>query len=213
MTQKQSATDASQTADTLTRGVMEKTPIDIEVLLQWAIGQSGHLPWRGVSPRELMFDYGYTVIPRGCERGWHGGGTLLRLSIDDDASRVIEAIKRLEPRVAGIVIACARSQIRPDWMQGVEPKRVPRKIYQRVSRRGRRRHRSTTVMVWNIDPAQIAAARSIYERWHAALTRLAVMLDGSLDRWVAKLPQAHPQPWTDDHTTRCAKTACNGEIL
>lgn len=171
-----------------------RQPIDIEALLQWAIGQSGHLPWRGVSARELMFDYGFTVIPKGCRREFRGGGTLLSRAIDDDAAVVVEAVKALEGGIAGVVIACARKGIRPDWMEGIEPRLVPRLAYPK--KRGKKKHRRAVTMEWKpCHPQVICAARDVYRRWHAALAALAVELDGALIGWRIKGLAAVPEPW------------------
>ena len=175
-----------------------RRPVDIERLLWWAMEQTGYLPWKGVSPRELMFDHGYTVLPRGCSREYHGGGTLLRRAVDEDAATVIAAIMALDPVIAGVVIRCAREKIRPDWMPGVEPKQVQRPISWRKGRRkrGKRGHRAVFVTVWEpCDPAAIRAARAAYEDWHEAVNALAAGLAGMLIDWKIKGFRAPRLPW------------------
>lgn len=169
-------------------------PIDIEQLLQWAIAQTGYLPWRGVSARELEYDFGFTAIPAGVRREFRSRGVLLRVAASDDANAVIDAVKGLEPRVAATVIACARRQIRPACFVGVAPKKVAKTVTNRT-KKGKRRHRKrSTVMVWDIDPVTIKLARQQYEAWHAALVRLAGRLDGSLAVPVIG-PAAPACPW------------------
>lgn len=171
----------------------QRTPIDIEALIQWAIAQTGFLPWYGTHPRELMLDGGYTAIPKGCSRQYHGGTILLRRAINSDAAIVIEAVKSLEPSIAAVVIARGRDKDRPQCFVGVKPKLVDRKVYGR--KRGRKRHRPTTIREWNIDPKAICAAREIYTRWHAALARLAAQLQGQLIAYDIKGLGAPETPW------------------
>lgn len=174
-----------------------KAAIDIEALLSWAIAQSGHLPWHGVSERELMYDHGYTVVPRHCSREYRGGGAVLARATDDDAATVIAAIKGLDGAIAAVVIACARSGIRPDWMAGVEPRLVPRSAYAKT--RGKKRHRRAVQMVWvPCHPDAIRAAREIYQRWHLALQRLMSELAGELGAWEINAFSAPAEPWAVD---------------
>ncbi len=170
------------------------TAIDIEELVQWAMSQTGYLPWRGVSERELAFDHGYTVIPKGCGLDYRGGHTLLRRAISDDAAIVVEAIKSLEPRVAAMVIACGRECIRPNWLPGIEPRQVAKRVY--GARKRKRRGRPAVVMTWvPCDPSVIRAARSAYEQWHAALLILVSQLDGALAGLAIKGLEAPARPW------------------
>lgn len=166
-----------------------RQPIDIEALLQWAIQQSGRLPWRGVSARELMYDYGYTCIPKGTPRCYRSSGTLLSRPIDDDAALVIAAVMALDGEVAAIVIANAREGRRPDYAG--EPRRVP------VTRRHRKKHRRvvTGFKLVMPDEGAICAARAAYRQWHAALGSLARTLSGQLDAWQINGFVAAAEPW------------------
>lgn len=177
-----------------------RQPIDIEQALWWALGQTGYLPWRGCSERELAFDHGYTVLPKGCSREFHGGATLLRRPIEPDAALVIEAVKALDPAIAAVVIACARERIRPDWMEGVEPRQVATTVYGhvRVGKRRKRRGRPARVVVWQpCDPGVIRAAREVYARWHAALAVLAHELRGQLNGFAINGFAAPAAPWAE----------------
>jgi hypothetical protein len=121
-------------------------PIDIELLLQWAIARSGNLPWSRDLDRDLAFDRGLTVRPRKRPTvSWveaeamagirfEGRAPRARLRPSPDAELVIAAIKRREPKVADTVIACARAKIRPDWIEA-EPRLVTKT----------RRHKKTRV--------------------------------------------------------------------
>jgi len=175
-------------------------PIDVEHLLQWAIEQTGYLPWRGVSRRELEYDFGFTAIPGGVRREFHSAGILLRVAANDDANAVIEQIKALEPRVAAAVIACARRQIRPECFVGVVPQKVRKTVTNRT-KKGKRRHKKRSViMVWDIDPMTIKLARQQYEAWRSALARIAERLSGRLAAFQVTGPSAPACPWD---TTGC----------
>lgn len=170
-------------------------PIDVEQLLQWAIAQTGYLPWRGVASRELEYDFGYTAIPGGVRREFRSSGILLRVAASEDVNAVIAEVKALEPRVAAVVISCARRQIRPACFVGVEPRKVAKTVSNRT-KRGKRRHRKrSTVMVWDIDPMTIKLARRQYEAWRAALVRLVERLAGRLAAFAVTGPSAPARPW------------------
>jgi hypothetical protein len=169
--------------------------MDIEHLLQWAIAQTGYLPWRGVDERDLEYNFGFNAIPSGARLDFRRGGPALRLAANDDVNAVIAAVKALEPRVAAAVIACARRQIRPECFVGREPLKVSRMVRQKT-KKGKRKHRKRlSIMVWDIDPATVKLARQQYEAWHAALTRIAQRLDGQLKAFRVTLPEAPQCPW------------------
>lgn len=186
--------------------VVVRRVVDIEMLLQWALARTGRLPWCGVQERELAFDRGCTARPRRREQaGWAlaeacaglrlGNGRPLPAMMEPgpDALRVLAAVRRLDdPQIAGVVVACARARIRPDWMPGVEPAQVRRWV------RCRKRHRAVVRLVWEpCDPAAIRAARELYAGWQRALLRLAAELDGQLDGWRINGLAAPAAPWRD----------------
>lgn len=186
----------------LLRALDERQPVDIEVLVQWAVARSGRLPWDRTRDRELMFDQGLTAKPRhrlpaswvlaeACAGLRHNGRALPALMRPGpDAERVIEAVKRLDPATAATILCCARSKIRPDCMVGVEPRRVPRRV------RSKKRHKAVTRMFWYpCDPAAICAARAIYARWHAGMMALLAALRGRLEAWNINGFGAAAQPW------------------
>jgi hypothetical protein len=186
------------TAAAASSGKTGKTPIDIETLVQWAVQQSGHLPWRGVDDRELMYDYGYTALQRQAPPRRSSGRQLAR-AVGQDAAAVIAAVQALDGGVAAVVIACARAGIRPDWMPGVAPRLVPKPVYERIRRRGKKRHRRSVRIVWEpCDPQAICAARAVYRRWHAALRGLIAPLAGNLSDWNITGLAAPAEPWERD---------------
>jgi hypothetical protein len=166
-----------------------KTPVDIEVLLQWAVAQTVPLPWRGVSPRELMFDHGWTVIPRGVSKAYPSAGIRLSASVVPDAQAVLDAVQTLDPPVADMLIACAKAERRPQWF--AEPRRVP------IVKRHKKRHRQkiSGYRIVPPDPACARAAEHAYSRWWDALADLAVILEPILAHWHATGPAASPEPW------------------
>jgi len=174
----------------------EKTPIDIEALVQWAIAHSVAPRLTVASPRELMFNHGYTAVPKGFHGVFAGAMARVeggRLATDIDAERVLAAIDRLDPFTRSIVLVNAKTGRRPDWMEGVEPKRIAKRVYQK--RRGKKRHRPSTVIVWDVEPAAICAARELYGRWHSALTGLARTLSDQLIAWQVNGLNAPAAPW------------------
>lgn len=158
---------------------------DIEDLLQWAVSRSGRLPWRRDDERDLTMNPYTARLRRRPKIGWHeaevyaltiNGRTRVlsarRLVPGSDAERVLVAIAGLgDAALSEMVRACARSRIRPDWMPGVEPKRVER------LRRHRKKHRGMVRYEWApCSPADVLAARAAYSRWHAALVLLGERL-------------------------------------
>jgi hypothetical protein len=180
-----------------------REPIDAETLIQWAMDQTGYLPWRGVTDRELMFDHGYNAIPKNVPTTYQGSQPLLRAAVSDDATLVIAAIKALPPRTAAMVIACGREKIRPECFVDFEPAQVAKTIYPRRKRkRGKRSkgHRPYTVVVWNIDPEVICASREAYERWHRAVEDVAAQVAALVTRWRIKGFAAPHRPWERSST-------------
>lgn len=179
-------------------------PVDIEILVQWAIARSGRLPWDNARDTQLMFDQGLTARPRrrppsswiiaeACAGvSYQGRPVRAVMRPGPDADRVIAAIRALPPAAAATVISCARGKIRPDCMVGVVARRVP------VERHNRRTHRKGLRMVWQpCAPEAICLARATYERWHAALTSLSLTLKGGLDAWQVNGFAAPARPWDE----------------
>lgn len=184
-------------------------PVDIEDLLQWAVSRSGRLPWMRTGWRELSMNRGLTARPKRREKiGWDLAtvGTGLRLGSGrqvpaqmtpgPDATRVLAAIQALDdPAAAAAVIACARSRIRPDWMEGIVPRRVMRSIYGHKRNR-QRRGRPIMVPAWSpCSPADVVAAHAAYSRWHKALGELRERLHGELVGWNIVSLDAPMEPW------------------
>lgn len=169
----------------------EKTPIDIEALVQWTMARTGYLPWRGVSERELMFDYGYTAIPEGAPGGFRSGCERLRQVVDDDAATVIAAIEALGWPASRLVVANGKAGIQPNWLEGIEPRLVP------VKKRCGKKHRKVVVgHRWEpCHPQAICAARDAYRDWHSGLRRLAAVLGDSLIAWRINGFAAPEAPW------------------
>lgn len=182
-----------------------KQPIDIEILLQWAIERSGRLPWLGVSDKDLAFDHGWTARPRSVPQ-YQASSLTLRCSPSDDAAAVIAAINTLEPKAALSVTACAKNKMRPNWLPGVVPERVVTQGYRR--KRGKKKHRLTTMIVWHpCDPLTLESAHNAYSRWHDAVASIADLLKGQLDNFEIRTFLAPEAPWNKAF----AENACNGE--
>lgn len=168
-------------------------PIDIEDLVQWAFDQSITPALRGVSERSLMFDYGYTCIPKGCGSAFSGGGVVLeggRRAVDIDADRVLRALDRLDPFTRAIVQANARAKRRPDWMEGVKPRLVT------ITRRHKRKHRRIAGQRWEpCSPEAVRSCRELYARWHAGLRHLHKLLNGTLLSFEINGFGAPDAPW------------------
>lgn len=176
--------------------------VDAESLLQWAVERTGRLPWHGIRDMELSYNQGLTARPRrrpiveweiaeACAGIRHNGRPLLATRTPSgDAETVLSAIKHLDPAIAAIVIACARSKIRPDWMEGVVPIQV------KQHKRHRTKHRRVTVLVWKpCDPQMVLAARDVYSRWHHAVSGICDVLNGMLEEWEITGFVAPQEPW------------------
>lgn len=170
-------------------------PIDIERLLQWAEAQSIAPRLRVPSARELTINP-YDVHVRGVCNVFRGAGVPVeggRYAADIDAERVLAAVDRLDPFTRSIVRVNARGGRRPDWMEGVTPRRVP------VYRRCKKRHRKAAAgHRWEpCSPQAICASRELYGRWHATLGRLAAALDGQLICFRINGFAAPAAPWEE----------------
>lgn len=182
-----------------------RMPIDIEALVQWAMEETSakHLPWRNPSPRALAMDHGWTCIPKGVSREYHGAEVVLRVGTDHDAITVVEAIKALDdPAVAAQIIACGRGNLRPECHLNVEPRRVEKIVSWRKAakkKKGNKKNRKPVrTSVWEpCSPEAICAARDAYKRWHDGLTNLARVLDGQLSRWKVTGLRASAKPWEE----------------
>lgn len=170
--------------------------IDIEALIQWALQQTGYLPWRGVSDDALAYDHGWTAVPRRQSRQYVGSEILLRRAVDNDAALVLGAVRALAPATAATVLRCAREGDRPGCFIGFEAHKVPKTVYRR-KRGGGKRHRPSVVMVWDmgIEPETVRLARTVYENWRAALARVAASIRGDLAFYEVAGPAAPPHPW------------------
>lgn len=177
--------------------------IDIEALVQWAMGETSarHLPWRNPSARALAMDHGWTCIPKGVSREYHGADILLPIPTDPDAIAVVAAIEALDdPALAAQIIACGRANLRPECYLGVEPRRVEKVISWRKAakkKKGKKTNRRPVrIVVWEpCEPAAICAARDAYSRWHAGLTVLMRLVSGKLNRWQTTGFRAPARPW------------------
>lgn len=172
-----------------------REPIDIEELLRWAIGQTGYLPWCNPSDDDLALDHGWDCVPKGTRALYQPSrGIALRRGIDPDAAFVVEAVKALDGEVAAQIIACARQGIRPNCLEGVEPRRVAKHVY--AKKRGKKKHRRSIIMVWEpCDPETICLARAAYVRWHRAVASMIAALRGQLMHWRITGFSAPPVPW------------------
>jgi hypothetical protein len=175
----------------------------------WAVSRSGRLPWLRTDPRTLEMNLGLTARPkRRPPTNWTlaeacAGLTLRGRSIPammttgPDAQAVIAAIAALDDAAAaGTILLCARGRIRPDWMPGVEPKRVLRSVYG-YKRNRKRRGRALLVPTWEpCSPAEVKAAREIYRAWHKALVVLVERLKmRGLAEWEVSGLTAPQAPW------------------
>lgn len=180
---------------------VQRRPVDIEWLLQWAYERTAYVSYRNTTRQALWFNHGYTAIPKGCHNRFAGGemSVNLRSASAEDAKRVVAAVEALDPWSAAIVSRCAKKANRPDCFAGVEAREVETRTYpKRRGRNGRKRkvHKAVVTKRWEpCHPSAIRAAREIYERWHAAVARLAQQLDGRLTDWSISGFAAPAAPW------------------
>ncbi len=173
--------------------------VDIEMLVQWALEQTGYLPWRAVTERELQYDHGYTAIPHGVSKEYKGRGAVLRTALNGDANAVLDAIKGLPPRSAVLVIRYGRDQKRPPDFTGIEPRRVWHQMPKKKGKRKGAHRKRPRYQGWDIHPDTIAAARAEYALWHEALTALMEKLTPVLIGHRITGFSARPNPWRQHH--------------
>jgi len=177
-------------------------PTDIEYLLQWAFGQTGQLPFRNANEKTLAFDHGWTAIPRRSSKIYNGSEIALQRAVDHDAQLLIDAVQRLSPDIRQVVKACAMSGIRPNWMEGIEPVLVARKVSWRKAKKKRSRRgkkvtgRSHVERVWEpCSPETIRIVREIYSAWHAALENISETAGNYLKTHEISGLNAPTAPW------------------
>lgn len=177
--------------------------IDVEHLLHWAFAQTGLLPFRNPSERGLAYNHGWTAIPRGANQQFQGSEIALQRALDEDAAAVLAAVQRLPAEIRNVVRACAMSGIRPNWMEGIEPKLVERRVSHRKVRKKKKGKRGKKVTgrshverVWEpCSPETILIVREIYAAWHAALSEIATKLGPDLKNHEISGLAAPATPW------------------
>lgn len=183
--------------------------IDVEQLAQWALapGRAGGIPWRDQAV--LAFDHGCTAQLRRAARGSWAlviAGTVntpvRRVEIqaipDDDAGRVLAAIRALSPVAASLVIHHGRQRTRPGWIETVET------LHPRLSPSGRpwiayedpkRRAQPYCAMEIHTREEVTEAAIRRYRAWWGGLLLAAEFLVGRLERWQVSGFAAPETPW------------------
>ncbi len=197
--------EASPIADNVIRlrlGPDHRRTIDIEQLLQMSFSQVGQHPFRNANERTLMFDHGFSAIPKGASKLYNGTEIALHRAVDQDAQLVLEAVARLPADIRKVVTACATSGIRPDWMPGIMPVLIERRISWRKARKKRSRRgrkvtgRSHVEKVWEpVSPETLRAIREIYSRWHIALLDLGDILENKIKRYQISSLYPPSAPW------------------
>lgn len=180
--------------------------VDIEWMVTYALARSGRLPWSRPGDQALSYDRGLTARPRRRAPGsWAlaeacaglriGAGREVPATMtpSGDVAIVIEAIKRLHPRAASLILACGRAHIRPDYT--VEGRVEPTKVLKSV--KCRKRKRRIDRMVWDVDPEAIRAARAAYTAWHDGLHHLTLLLAGRLSGFRINGLSAPAEPWRE----------------
>jgi hypothetical protein len=180
--------------------------LTIERVAQWTFAEMRcRMPW--MVDRELAFNKGLTARPRRAgEGGWAtsemcagmgAGKTRMRIPvpINPQAEIVIEAVKRLHPRAAALIITHGRKRTRPDELLGVEarlrPAWVLRKVkgvmtpFPKIASRDKYGHYGYCVLEWTISPEVIRVAREDGRLWREGLLKLAAALDGlTINGWL-----------------------------
>lgn len=180
--------------------------LTIERIAQWTFAEMRcRMPW--MVDRDLDFNRGLTARPRRAgEGGWatsemcagmSAGKTRMRIPvpINPQAELVIEAVKRLHPRAAALIITHGRKRSRPDEMPGVEatlrPVWVVRKVkglltpFPKIASRDKYGHYGYCVLEWVVSPETIRAAREDGRLWREGLGKIAAALDGlTINGWL-----------------------------
>jgi hypothetical protein len=180
----------------------------MERVLQWVFGeQRCRMPWR-VDP-SICFDGGLTAKPRRrapggwataeASAGMKAGRNSVTIGkkLDPQAGVVLDAVKRLPPRQAALVITHGRKCSRPDEMRDKHPRLVPvlvtRKgeMVSKIMGRNKHGHYGYCPLVWDVSPFLVADARQAGRLWREAVARLERELDGlTINGWAIRSEQS-----------------------
>lgn len=175
--------------------------IDVEVLISWAFSQTSALPWRNPTDRSIAWNRGWTAVPKGYPRTLGGGETAIRRAQEHDAELVLNAVRRLpDQKVREVVQACAMKGRRPNWLEGVEPVMIEKKVsWRRLRRRKKGKRpsgRSHFEKVWDpVTPETILIVREMYAAWHAALIDIGRSVGPLLEKHEINGLAAPSAPW------------------
>lgn len=172
-----------------------RTPIDIEMLLHWALS-----PAQGLSAAATFLDLSLDDTGRGAPLPAMASH-LSRSSVQPDALTVKLAVDRLDRDLASLVLMHAQGMSRPDWHPNGAVRRLE-PVWEGYGERRRiviERHncRPHFCPIKMLDTTELVAfGRRCWEAWRHALTSLAASLSGNrLRLWVPTGPAVAPAPW------------------
>ncbi len=119
--------------------------------------------------------------------------------VHPDAEAVHNAVSALRPLWIGLLIDCAKTGSRPDWMPGEEPKPEPvlrsdgKPQMEYYDPRSRRKPAYCLVQ-YDPEPEHLEFVRSVYTEWWDAMAALAAKLQDLGDYEVSG-PNTPRQPW------------------
>ena len=188
---------------------MAKTRIDIEDLLVWAYRDQAvdEAPNRIIGPGVALMRWDVAVDAADYVGDPH-----------PDAFTLHAKVRMLSRVQSSLVIACAKTAVRPDWYPGSRPVMAaivngrgdPAGIYDRTNHVIGHRVRpalelATGEVVYGHGGDVQALVRQQYRVWHAALMDLSGCLSGILEDHVAVMPLAPSEPWRHELTAPPSK--------
>lgn len=179
----------------------------MERVLQWVFAeQRCRMPWR-VDP-SICFDGGLTAKPRRrpmsgwgmaeASAGMKAGRNSVTIgkTTHPDANVIMDAVKRLPPRQAALVITHGRKCSRPDEMRDRHPRLVPVLIQRKgamvskIMGKNKDGRYGYCPLVWDTPPFLVSDAREAGRLWREAVARLERELDGlTINGWLIEAEQ------------------------
>lgn len=196
-----------------------KQEIDIERLLIWTYQkkQADKVSERRYRSDEPLRESSSTaLVMRMAKLGTlidcSGSAANHREVLDEDADTVHAMVQQLGERTAGHIISNARTGMRPDVMEGQEPRLCglnrrdggaydpskggkPRLVYHD----NKQRRPSHCPLVVSPCPKHLAFWRGVYRIWWDAMARLVLPINEyGLEKFIVTGPAAPAQPWKKD---------------
>lgn len=180
-----------------------KTLIDVEQLLRWTYQDQAADAVAARAAAGAVGPQGYPntmeALERFCALGVRvdgGGRAALLADCHPDAEAVHEAVRRLSPLRIGLVMHAAKTDSRPDWLEGEVPRPVSagRTLYLDPTTK---RKPFCCLLSYDPEPEHLAFVRGVYVEWWEGVAEVASMLvaGDSLGTYAVTGPAVPREPW------------------